>query len=293
MRSGGKRVGFVGTGVMGAPMAAHLLDAGYEVAVYNRSPEKARALAEAGAVLCDSPGEVAPGASFVITIVGYPSDVEEVYLAPGGIMERADRGTVLIDMTTSSPALAVRMAAEAEGRGLQMLDAPVSGGERGAREARLVVMAGGSVEAFGAAESLLKVFGETVVLQGAAGSGQHAKVANQIAVAASMIGACEALAYARAAGLDPERVRATIAGGAAGSWTLSNLAPRMLAGDMTPGFYVKHFVKDLGIALDSARESGIELPGLKLASDLYLRLAISGAGESGTQALYESYLAGA
>jgi 3-hydroxyisobutyrate dehydrogenase len=292
MISSGTKVGFVGTGVMGAPMVGHLLAAGYEVAVYNRTPEKARSLVEAGAVLCDSPGEVALGAAFVITMVGYPSDVEEIYLGPGGIMERAERGTVLIDMTTSSPALAVRLAAEAERRGLHILDAPVSGGERGAREACLVVMVGGPNEAFSAAEPLLGVFGDTVVLHGAAGSGQHAKVANQIAVAASMIGACEALAYAQAAGLDPERVRATIAGGAAGSWTLSNLAPRMLAGDMAPGFYVKHFVKDLGIALASAQESRVQLPGLRLAHELYLRLEESGAGDSGTQALYESYVAG-
>jgi len=285
----GDTIGFVGTGVMGSSMAGHLLAAGYRLRVHNRTPERAHALVEAGAVWCDTPADVMRGAVAVVTIVGYPADVEQVYLGDAGIVAAADPETVLIDMTTSSPLLAVRIAETAAARGLSALDAPVSGGDIGARDARLTIMVGGEASAFGSAEALLKVMGPNVILQGGPGAGQHTKMCNQIAIAANMIGASESLAYARAAGLDPARVLESISAGAAGSWTLSNLVPRMISDDMAPGFYVRHFIKDMGIALDSAREMNLELPGLELAESLYRRLAEEGGSDLGTQALIRLY----
>lgn len=292
MISPGDTIGFVGTGVMGSSMAGHLMKAGYALRVHNRTPERAQALVDAGAVWCDTPAGVAEGAAAVITIVGYPADVEQVYLGPGGLVDSAAPGTVLIDMTTSSPLLAARIAEAASARGLAALDAPVSGGDIGAREARLTIMVGGDAAAFSSAKELLGVMGPNVVLQGGPGAGQHTKMANQIAIAASMIGACEALTYAKAAGLDPETVLASIGAGSAGSWTLSNLVPRMIKGDLAPGFYVRHFIKDMRIALDSAREMGIDLPGLELAEALYEKLSERDGDGYGTQALITIYDAG-
>jgi 3-hydroxyisobutyrate dehydrogenase len=285
----GAKIGFVGTGVMGRSMAGHLLDAGYELRVHNRTPAKAAQLLERGAVWCDTSGEAADGASAVITMVGYPADVEQVYLGSGGLIERAAPGTVLIDMTTSSPVLAARIASAADAAGIPALDAPVSGGDVGAREARLTIMVGGDAGAFAEVEPLLRVMGPNVVLQGGPGAGQHTKMSNQLAIAGCMLGVCEALAYAEGAGLDPTRVLASIGAGSAGSWSLANYAPRMLAGDFAPGFYVKHFIKDMRIALDSSRELGIDLPGLELALALYERLAERGSADMGTQALYLLY----
>lgn len=285
----GDTIGFVGTGVMGASMAGHLLAAGYSLRVHNRTPERARALVDAGAAWCDTPAGVAEGAAAVIAIVGYPADVEQVFLGEAGLVAVAEPGTILIDMTTSSPLLARRIAEAAAARGLSALDAPVSGGDIGAREARLTIMVGGDPEAFARMEGLLQVMGPNVILQGGPGAGQHTKMCNQIAIAASMIGASEALAYANAAGLDPTRVLASITAGSAASWTLANLVPRMIAGNMAPGFYVRHFIKDMGIALDSAREMGLELPGLALAESLYQRLAAEGGADLGTQALITLY----
>lgn len=289
MIASGATIGFVGTGVMGRSMAGHLMDAGYALRVFNRTRAKAEPLLERGAVWCDTPAATAQGAEAVITMVGYPADVEQVYLGEGGLVAAAAPGTLLIDMTTSSPVLAARIAAAASAAGVRALDAPVSGGDVGAREARLTIMAGGSAEDFADAEDLLHVMGPNVVLQGGPGAGQHTKMSNQLAIAGCMLGVCEAMAYAEAAGLDPARVLTSISAGSAGSWSLTNYTPRMLAGDFAPGFYVKHFIKDMRIALDSAREMGIDLPGLELVLRLYERLAERGGSDLGTQALYVLY----
>ncbi|MDP2183098.1 MAG: NAD(P)-dependent oxidoreductase [Actinomycetota bacterium] len=285
----GAEVGFVGTGVMGASMAGHLMDAGFRLAVHNRTRAKAESLIARGARWAETAGDAARDADAVVTIVGYPKDVEHLYLGSGGIVESAKEGAYLVDMTTSSPALATRIAGAASARGLHALDAPVSGGDVGAREARLTIMVGGDEDAFHAAEPMLRVMGANVVLQGGAGAGQHTKMCNQIAIASTMVGVVEALTYAKAAGLDPKLVLESISAGAAGSWTLSNLAPRMLAGDTAPGFFVKHFIKDMWIAISSADEMGLELPGLRLAKHLYDQLAEAGYGDAGTQSLIELY----
>ena len=282
-------IGFIGTGVMGRSMASHLMEAGYGLRVFNRTRGKAEPLIRAGAVWCPDPATLVEGCGTVVTIVGYPGDVEALYFGPDGLLEQAEPGTLLIDMTTSRPDLAVRINRHAEERGCLAMDAPVSGGDLGAREARLSIMAGGSESAFERALPLFKNMGRTLVLQGPAGSGQHCKMANQIAIASGMLGVCESMAYARAAGLDPFAVLKSIEPGAASSWSLSNLAPRMLKGDFAPGFYVKHFLKDLGIALESARALGLELPGLVLAEQLYQELSARGHADAGTQALFQLY----
>lgn len=284
-----KKIAFIGTGVMGKSMAGHLLNAGHELYVYNRTREKAKELEERGAVWCESPGEAAAQADVVITIVGYPHDVEKVYLGEGGIVERAKPGTYLIDMTTSKPSLAQKIYAEAAKKHLKALDAPVSGGDIGARDAKLTIMVGGDEADFENVKPILLQMGTNVVLQGPAGSGQHAKMCNQIAIASNMMGVCEAIVYAQSAGLDPRRVLQSIEAGAAGSWSLSNLAPRMLNEDYAPGFYIKHFLKDMAIALEAAKEMNIELPGLQLAESLYQRLADAGFENDGTQALIKYY----
>ncbi len=287
------RIGFIGLGVMGAAMAGHLLTAGYRVTVSNRSRSKGDALVERGAVWADSPAEVAAVSDVVCTIVGYPSDVEAVWLGSDGILSAARPGMIGIDLTTSSPSLAVRVASVGAERGMAIVDAPVSGGDIGAREARLSIMVGGTETACAAALPVLQCLGTKIVRQGGPGAGQHCKLANQIAGAANIIGVSEALAYARTAGLDPQTVLASIAGGAAGSWALTNLAPRMLAGDFAPGFAIKHFLKDLAIALAEAKRLKLELPGLALAERLYQRLTIGAgadqAADWGTQALISLY----
>jgi 3-hydroxyisobutyrate dehydrogenase len=285
----GSAIGFVGTGVMGAAMAGHLMDAGYRLRVHNRTRTKAEALISRGAVWCETAGSVADGAAAVVTIVGYPADVEQVYLGEGGLLEHAESGTFLIDMTTSTPSLAVRIAAAASKRGVHALDAPVSGGDVGARDAKLTIMVGGEPAAFAAVEPLLRVMGPSVMLQGAAGAGQHTKMANQIAIADTIMGVCESISYAEAAGLDPSRVLESIGAGSAGSWQLANYAPRMLAGDFAPGFYVKHFIKDMRIARDETDAAGIVLPGLVLALELFEELARRGGEDRGIHALYLLY----
>jgi 3-hydroxyisobutyrate dehydrogenase len=288
----GSVVGFVGTGVMGGAMAGHLLDAGYRLRVYNRTREKAAGLVERGAVWCDTPGDAASGADAVVTIVGYPADVEQVYLGEGGILEAAAPGTVVIDMTTSTPSLAIRIAAAAAERGVRALDAPVSGGDVGARNAKLTIMVGGDADSFAAVQSMLSVMGPNVILQGGPGAGQHTKMANQIAIADTILGVCESLAYAEAAGLDPARVLDSIGAGSAGSWQLANYAPRMLGGDFAPGFYVKHFIKDMRIARDEAAAMGIRVPGLLLVLRLFEELAANGGADQGIHALYLLYKQG-
>jgi 3-hydroxyisobutyrate dehydrogenase len=225
----------------------------------------------------------------VFAIVGFPKDVEDVFLGAGGLVENIKPGSILVDMTTSRPDLAARIHEEALKRGAKALDAPVSGGDVGAREARLSIMVGGDRDAFDEVKPLLDLMGKNVVYQGEAGSGQHCKMCNQIAIAAGMLGVCEALAYANRAGLDPETVLKSIASGAAGSWSLSNLAPRMMAGNFAPGFFVKHFIKDMTIASDSAKAMGLDAPGLELAKSMYERLAAGGGDDDGTQALYKLY----
>jgi len=274
---------------MGRSMAGHLLDAGYPVTVYNRTREKAEPLLARGAVWAESPGDAAANADVVVSIVGYPADVEDVYLGRGGVVERAREGALLLDMTTSSPSLAVRIAEKAAERGLAALDAPVSGGDIGARNATLTIMVGGDERAFAEAEPLLGVLGKSVIRQGGPGAGQHAKMANQVAIAGSMLAMVEMLAYAGSVGLDPATVLRSVAAGSAASWSLENLAPRVLRRDFAPGFYVKHFVKDLRIALEAAEAAGATLPGLDLAKRLYEHLAAAGGEELGTQALWLLY----
>lgn len=286
---GRSTVGMAGIGVMGHSMAGHILRGGFDLLVYNRTKAKALDLLTQGAVWKDDVFTLAENSDVVITMVGFPRDVEELYFGDRGIIAGARPGTVLVDMTTSSPALAERIAAAAADRGVFALDAPVSGGDRGAREATLSIMAGGEAAAFESVRPLFDLLGKSVNHMGGPGSGQHTKMANQVAIASNMMGVCEAIAYAKRSGLDPERVLAAISGGAAGSWSLSNLAPRMLAGDFTPGFYVKHFIKDMGIALDESARMGLDAPGLKLAMKLYSELAEAGGGDLGTQGLFKLY----
>ena len=284
-----KNIGFVGTGVMGASMAGHILDAGHSVTVYNRTRSKAESLVKRGARWADSAGEAARGADIVISIVGYPADVEKIYFGGSGILDEATEGAVLIDMTTSRPDIAVRIAEAADKRGCAALDAPVSGGDVGAREGGLSIMVGGEKVAFDAVLPILELMGGNIVLQGGPGAGQHTKMCNQIAIAAGMLGVCEALAYAQQSGLDSATVLQSIGAGAAGSWSLSNLAPRIIASNFAPGFYVKHFIKDLSIAVDSAQSLGLDLPGLELAKTMYEKLAAAGGKDLGTQGLYQLY----
>ena len=297
-------VGFIGTGIMGASMAGHLLAAGCTLHVHNRTLAKAEPLVARGATWHDTPESVAAACPIVITMLGYPADVEATYLGGGtaylgggtaylgggaGLVATARPGAMLIDMTTSSPTLAARIAAAAAARGISALDAPVSGGDVGARNATLVIMCGGDEAAFTRATTLLERLGRSVTRLGPPGAGQRCKLANQVAVAVGMVAWCEALAHAEAGGLDPAAVQQVIAGGAAGSWALTNLAPRALSGDFAPGFLVKHLVKDIGIALEAARESGIELPGLETAARLYDAVVARGWEDAGTQVLARLY----
>lgn len=282
-------IGFIGTGVMGKSMAGHLLNADFKVLVYTRTKAKAEGLLERGAIWKETVAEVAKEADVIITIVGYPHDVEEVYLGEDGIINNIGDGTYLIDMTTSSPSLAKRIYEAALMKNSFALDAPVSGGDVGAREAKLTIMVGGAEEAFENMKPLLAKLGKNIILQGEAGAGQYTKMCNQIAIAANMMGVSESMAYAKKAGLDPARVLLSIEAGAAASWSLSNLAPRMLKGNFAPGFYVKHFIKDMQIALDSAQEMGLNTPALELAKTLYEKIVTLGEEDSGTQALFKLY----
>jgi 3-hydroxyisobutyrate dehydrogenase len=282
-------IGFIGLGVMGRSMARHLRNAGHPMTVYNRTKARAAEIIELGAEWRASPADTAADAAVVITMVGYPHDVEEVYFGADGILQSARADALLIDMTTSTPALARRIYEAARERGAHALDAPVSGGDVGAREARLTIMVGGDAAAFERATPVFEKIGRTIRLMGGTGAGQHTKMCNQIAIAAGMLGVCEALAYAEGAGVDRSLVIETISTGAAASWSLSNYGPRIIAGNFEPGFYVKHFIKDMEIALAAAREMELETPGLDLALRQYRRLAEAGYDDSGTQALYRLY----
>lgn len=280
-----KKIGFVGTGVMGASIVKHLLKAGYSVAVYNRTKSKTDELIAKGAQWCDTPAEVTAVSDVIFSIVGYPTDVEEIYLGKAGIFKTATSDKILIDMTTSTPSLAKKIFAEGQKAHIEVLDAPVSGGDLGAKNGTLTIMVGGNESAYRQVESIFDIFSGKVKLQGPAGSGQHTKMANQIMIAGTMTGMTELLVYAQAAGLDLESVLETVGGGSAQNWSLTNYAPRILKEDFTAGFFVKHFVKDLKIALDEAKKMTIELPGTALAEKLYEQLESQGNGNDGTQAL--------
>ncbi|MFC0270665.1 NAD(P)-dependent oxidoreductase [Metabacillus herbersteinensis] len=282
-----KVIGFIGIGVMGKSMASNLLKAGYTVNVYTRTKSKADELVGLGASCYSSIKDLAVASNIIITMVGYPKDVEEVYLSESGVLGHAKAGTYVIDMTTSKPSLAEKIYKVAKEKGIFALDAPVSGGDVGAKEARLAIMVGGDEESFNACLPIFEVMGQNIVLQGKAGAGQHTKMCNQIAIASGMVGVCEAVAYAAKSGLDPENVIKSISSGAAGSWSLNNLAPRMLAENFDPGFFVKHFIKDMSIALEEAENMGLTTPGLELTKKLYDQLAAEGEENSGTQALYK------
>ncbi|SDB46765.1 3-hydroxyisobutyrate dehydrogenase [Desulfonatronum thiosulfatophilum] len=282
------RIGWIGTGVMGLSMCGHLLDAGFKVSVFTRTKSKAKALLDKGAVWAESPMAVAHNSDVVFSIVGFPPDVREVYFGEQGVLRGLKSGAVSVDMTTTSPSLAVEIADAARGQGAFALDAPVSGGDVGARNAKLSIMVGGDDAVFQAVLPLFRLMGGNIVHQGQAGAGQHAKMCNQIVIAGTMIGVCESMVYAAAAGLDPTKVLESITKGAAYCWSLENLAPRILKGDFAPGFMIDHFIKDMGIALEEARRMGIRLPGLDLVERIYKEASALGHGRDGTQALYQA-----
>ncbi len=281
-----KKIGWIGTGVMGKAMCGHVLKAGYPVTVYTRTREKAGDLLEHGAVWADSPMDVAAGSDIIFSIVGYPKDVEEVILGENGVLTGAGKGAAIVDMTTSEPGLAGKIAAEAKKKGVSTLDAPVSGGDVGAREACLAIMVGGSRKVYENILPLFSLMGKNIRYMGEAGAGQHTKMANQIHIATTMVGMVEALLYAHRAGIDFNELIEAIGQGAAGSWSLNNYGPRIAKGDFNPGFFVKHFVKDMGIALKEAAQMNLSLPGLALAHQFYISAIALGYENMGTQSLY-------
>ncbi|RLT11749.1 MAG: NAD(P)-dependent oxidoreductase [Planctomycetota bacterium] len=282
---GKTRIGWIGTGVMGRSMVGHLMAAGYEATIYNRTSAKTDDLVARGAKRAASPKAVAEASDIVFAIVGFPRDVREVFLGDEGLLAGSRPGSVLVDMTTSEPSLAVEIYDAAKAKGVASIDAPVSGGDIGAKEARLSIMVGGDQPVVDALQPLLIVMGKTIVHQGGPGAGQHTKMVNQILISTNMIGVCEALLYAFKAGLDLNTVLQSVSPGAAGSWSLSNLGPRMIAGNFDPGFFVEHFLKDMGIALAESRRMGLALPGLALAEQLYRAVEAQGMGRNGTHAL--------
>lgn len=279
------KIGWVGTGVMGRWMCQHVMDLGYTATIFTRTKSKADPLLKAGATWADSPAEVAESSDIIFTIVGFPEDVRQVYLGENGILTMAKSGSIVVDMTTTEPSLAIEIHQAARAKGVSSIDAPVSGGDVGAREARLAIMIGGDQEAVDAIHPLFEAMGQNIVYQGEAGSGQHTKMCNQITISGTMIGVCEALLYGAKAGLDLEIMLSTISKGAASCWSLDNLAPRVLKRNFDPGFFVEHFIKDMGIALDEAKRMGISLPGLSLVHQLYLATQAQGHGRLGTHAL--------
>ena len=282
-------IGFVGVGIMGQNMAGHLLAAGYQVNLYNRTKSKTDALVAKGAKWFDTPGEVAAHSNMIITMVGYPSDVEEVYFGENGIIASANNA-ILVDMTTSSPSLARKIATEAAKKGLSSLDAPVSGGDIGARDAKLTIMVGGDKAVFDHVLPILQKLGTSIILQGAAGMGQHTKMCNQIVIASTIMGVAEGLSYAKKVGLDPAGVLQSIGGGAASGFQLNVLGAKMIVGDYAPGFYVEHLIKDLKIALVEAEQMHLNLPGLALAKSLFEKMADRGLQRNGTQGIFQIYL---
>ncbi|MBI9111127.1 NAD(P)-dependent oxidoreductase [Maridesulfovibrio ferrireducens] len=282
-----KKIGWIGTGVMGSSMCMHLVKAGHEAFIYNRTKAKAADLIAAGATWCDSPATVAQKADIIFTIVGYPTDVEQTILGTKGVLANADPGKIIVDMTTSEPALAELIHAEAADKNVGSLDAPVSGGDLGARNATLAIMVGGDKKVFDKVKDLFDIMGENVQLMGETGAGQHTKMCNQILIAGTMIGVVESLLYAQKAGMDLNKVIDVIGSGAAGSWSINNLGRRIADSDFDPGFFIKHFVKDMGIALDEAKRMKLSLPGLALVNQFYISAMAMGHEELGTQGLYK------
>lgn len=282
---GKTRLGWIGTGVMGSSMCGHLMDAGFSMTVYSRTEAKAKPLMEKGAAWAESPREVAERSDVIFSIVGFPSDVREVILGEDGVLAGAATGSVIVDMTTSGPSLAEEIAEEALEAGVHAIDAPVSGGDVGAKNGTLSIMIGGQKDVVDALRPCWEAMGKTVVYQGEAGSGQHTKMVNQILIASGMIGVCEALLYGYKSGLNLPTVLESVGSGAAGSWSLSNLGPRIMDNNFDPGFFVEHFIKDMGIALEESKRMGLSMPGLALAHQLYLALQAQGHGKDGTHAL--------
>jgi len=278
-------IGWIGTGVMGLSMCSNLIKAGYQTNIFSRTQERANSLIQQGAKWCESPQAVASCSDVTFSIVGFPSDVREVHLGPEGTLAGAKSGSVIIDMTTSEPSLAIEIATAAQAKGIHSIDAPVSGGDVGAQHGTLSIMIGGDSEVVEKLQPLLSIMGKTIIHQGPAGAGQHTKMVNQTLIATNMIGVCEALLYAHKAGLDLETVMKSVSSGAAGSWSLSNLGPRIIDKNFDPGFFVEHFIKDMGIALAESQKLGLSLPGLALAHQLYLGLAAQGGSRLGTHAL--------
>ena len=279
------RIGWIGTGVMGSSMVGHLIDAGFKATVFTRTKERAAAALAKGAVWADSPKAVAEASDVIFSIVGFPSDVRDVMLGDEGALAGAKSGDVLVDMTTSDPSLAVEIYQAAQATGVSSVDAPVSGGDVGAKNGTLSIMIGGDQEVVDALEPCWQAMGKTIVYQGPAGSGQHTKMVNQVLIATNMIGVCEALLYGYKAGLDLPTVMQSVGSGAAGSWSLLNLGPRIMDDNFDPGFFVEHFIKDMGIALAEAKKLGLSLPGLALSHQLYLAVQAQGHGRDGTHAL--------
>lgn len=282
---GETKIGWIGTGVMGASMCGHLMDKGFPATIYSRTRAKAEPLLDRGADWADSPKAVAEQSDVVFSIVGFPSDVRQVLLGENGVLEGSAAGKAIVDMTTSEPSLAVEIYEAAKAKGVHALDAPVSGGDKGAKEGILSIMIGGEQAAFEALKPCWDAMGKTVVHQGPAGCGQHTKMVNQTLIAGGMISVCEALIYGHKAGLNLETVMQSVASGAAGSWSLSNLGPRIIANNFDPGFFVEHFVKDMGIALAESRRMGLSMPGLALAEQLYQSVQAKGWRKDGTHAL--------
>lgn len=283
------KIGWIGTGIMGCSMCKHLIEGGHSAVIYNRTRAKAAALEELGAKFMSTPAEVVKNSDIVFTMLGFPSDVEQVYFGENGIFEgitaSGREGLLLVDMTTTKPSLAVKIYEKATELGCEALDAPVSGGDSGARNAALSIMVGGNASTLAKVEPLFKLMGKSIVLEGPAGAGQHTKMANQIQIAGTMVGLCEALAYSKAAGLDLETMVATISKGAAGCFSLDSYAPRIIKGDYAPGFIVEHFVKDMKIAIEESHRMGLKLKGLELVESMYEELCAKGYGKCGTQAL--------
>lgn len=284
-----KKIGFIGVGVMGRSMVRNLMKNGYPVSIYTRRKAKVEDIIAEGAAWCDTIGKCAEDADVVITMVGYPKDVEEVYFGEGAILDSVKSGAYVIDMTTTSPKLSKRIYEKAKEKGVYAIDAPVSGGDVGAQKGTLSIMVGGDKEAVDACMDVLKCMGTSIVYEGGAGAGQHTKMANQIALGGAIAGVCEAIAYGKAVGLDVQTMLDAIDKGAAGSWQMSNMAPRMLKGDMDPGFFVKHYVKDMKIADEEARDAGVNMDVQKVVLGMYQELENEGMGDLGTQALIKHY----
>ena len=283
------KLGFIGTGVMGASMAGHLQAAGHQLYVYNRTKEKANGLIDAGAIWCDDVKTVAIRADIIFTIIGMPTDVKNVYLAEDGLINHANPGTILVDMTTSTPELAKKIADIGSKKDIFCVDAPVTGGDVGAKNATLTIFLGGDEAICHQLMPYFEIMGKHITYLGAASSGQHGKMANQIAVAGATIGMVESLSYAKAAGIDLTKIQEAMEAGAGGSWQMSNMAPRVIAGDFDPGFYIKHFIKDMKIAANVAKENHISLAGLELVLSQYEKLQAQGLEALGTQGLYKLY----